>query len=134
MEVSVVSAPSVTSTTPATGSPASSSRARQRRAQLRLDAVEAHFLDRAKAAGGRGEPEDPHQELVGQRFLQRAVGPELGAQELRPRLAVLIGNRHAPRIVQEHGNDILLIDGGTNDERGTEEQKRTTAAPGPAAW
>ena len=71
---SLVSAPSDTSTTPDTGSPASSSRAPSSAgAEPRLRAVERQLVYRIEASGGRREPEHADQEALRQRLDQRAV-------------------------------------------------------------
>ena len=122
-DASLVSAPSVTMTTPATGSPASSSRAPSSAAPS-LVCGPLKFISPAVAhARRRGrEAEDPHEESIRQRFQQGAVGKaELLFDEGASRLPAPVGNLHAPRIVQEHGHDVLLIDGSADDERGTEE-------------
>ena len=63
-----------------------------------------------------------HQELARQRFQQGALGRgELVAHELTARLTVPVRDLHAARIVQQHRDDILLIDCGADDERGTEQ-------------
>ena len=34
---------------------------------------------------------------------------------------VPVANLHAPRVVEQHGDDVLLRDGGLDDQRGTEQ-------------
>ncbi len=79
------------------------------------------------------EAEDSDEESIRQGFQQRAVGQtELLLDEGASRLPAPIGNLHAPRIVQEHGHDVLLIDGRPNDQRGTEETEEDEGQRGHA--
>jgi len=48
------------------------------------------------------------------------------------RRATLVRDLHAAGIVEQHGDDILLIHGGTHDERRTEEAEQDEAKRGDA--
>ena len=95
----------------------------ERRADLRLRAGKGEVLHRIDASRRGREAERPHQEAFGERLQQRArVGGKFLAQELGARLVVgPVGNLHAPRVVQQYGDDVLLRDGGLDDQRWTEE-------------
>ena len=122
-EPSLVSAPSVTSTMPATGSPASSSRTPSSAAPIFVcDPPNVRSFTEFTRPAVDEKRNVAHEELVRQRLHQRAgAGGQLLAQELRARLVVEVGDLHAARVVEQHGDDVLLRDGGLDDQRRPEE-------------
>ena len=106
---SSVSAPSVTITRPASGRPGKLVlRALQRLAELGLRAVERQVAGGADAVGVRRETEDADRVAARQRLHHRAVGREGRVDELATRLAVVIGDAHAARVVQQDAEEVLL--------------------------
>ena len=118
-----MSAPSDTSTTPATGRPASSSRTPSKAApSLVCEPLKVSSLadctreaadEKRKTRTRKRSPSDFSSGAVG--------GAELVLHELAARLPGHIGNLHAARVVEQHGHDVLLVDGGAHDERRAEE-------------
>jgi hypothetical protein len=98
------------------------------RAELGLRARERELLRRLHPRGRRREAEDADEKSIAQRFQQRRRGgAELVLYVLSARLPRHIGDLHAGRIVEQHGDDVLLVDGGAHDERGTEEAEQDEA-------
>ncbi len=83
----------------------------KRFAELGLRAVERQVAGGADAIGVRREAEDTHGVAARQRLHHRAVGREGRADELAPRLAVVIGDAHAARVVQQDAEEVLLRHG-----------------------
>ena len=119
-----MSAPSERSTTPATGSPASSSRTPSSAGPIFVcDAGERQILHRRRRvpastrtgrAGRRNRSESD--------FISGLPGsPNCCRGELGSRLPAPVRNLHAPGIVDEHRHDVLLRHGGADDQRRPEE-------------
>ncbi len=135
-EASDVSAPSVTMTRPASGSPDSSSRARSSASPSFVD-VPSYLSSAARPepAGRRGEAEEPEDEPLLQRLQQRRVdAAQLALHEPAARLAVAVGDEHAARVVDEDAEEILLRNGRLEDQRRpdqAEQQRRDQREPQP---
>ena len=100
-------------------------RAIERRAELRLRARKREFRRRRQALSGRGEAEAPQNEPARQRLEDVAVGGrEMLLHERAARLAVDVRNLHAPRVVDEHAEEVLLGYGGLHDQHGPEEAEQ----------
>ncbi len=100
-------------------------RAVEGNAQPRLRAAERQLVLGVHALRRAREAERPHHELVGEGLHETAVGgAELLPHETRARAIVVIGDLHAARIVEQHGEEVLLRD------RGLDHQHRPEQADG----
>ena len=123
---SAVSAPSLTTTRPASGRPASSCRAPSRAAPSRVcGAGERQVVFGIDPRGGGREPERAHHEFIGQRFQRcRDRRAKFLSDKRRAWTVLVIGNLHAARIVEQHGEKVLLRNRGLDDEHGPEQAQR----------
>jgi hypothetical protein len=86
-----------------------------------LRPVERQVSGRREPLGRRREAERADQESIREPLDHGTVGVrERAADEIRAR-ALLVGELHAARIVDEDAHDVLLRDGGLHDEHGTED-------------
>ena len=110
-------------TRPASGRPASSSRARSSAWPSRV-AVPPYFRSPADAdAVGRGrEAEEPDDEALRQgREQLRIRAVQLLLDERAAWLAVAVGDRHAPRVVDQDAEEVLLRHGRLENQRRPEQ-------------
>ena len=144
----LVSAPSLTTTSPARGTPASCWRAWSSAAASRVLVPEKV---RSCAGGRRRQPareaERPHREALGQGPAQAAVGgAELLLHVGAARLPVHVGDAHAARVVEQHADHVLVRHGGAQhqhrpeqadqqqaDQRGAQGREDHAVAPGQPA-
>ena len=123
-DASLVSAPSVTSTMPATGNPASSSRTPSSAAPILVceppnvrsltEFTRAAVEEKRNVRTRKRSDSDFSSGLV--------LAAELLPEELGARLVVVpVADLHAARVVDEYGDDVLLRDGGLDDQRGPEQ-------------
>ena len=107
----------------------------ERHAQAGLRAGERQLLRIPQAARGGREAEGADDELVREALHHRRLGPELLAGDGAARLARLVGDLHAARVVDQHADEVLLRDGGANHEDRAEEAEEDQRQRGDrAAW
>ena len=126
----LVSAPSLTTTSPASGTPASCWRAWSSAGrQARVGAGEGQIA--APVGAGRQaarEAKRPHREALAQRPAQPAVGgAELLLHVGAARLAVDVGDAHAARVVEQHADDVLVRHGGAQHQHRPEQAQQQQA-------
>ena len=95
--------------------------ARERLADVRSRAGEGAAVGARRALGGRREAEVAEREAAGERRAQAARRAEGVADEGRARRCVVVGNRHAARVVHEHGEEVALGFDGAHDEDGPQQ-------------
>ena len=112
-------------TRPASGRPASSSRARSSAPPIRVvRALVRELGRRLDAIGRRGKAEETEHELLRQRVQQRAVGAERVGDERAARPAVAVGDLQAAGIVEQHAEEILLRHRGLENQRRPQQAER----------
>ena len=99
-------------------------RAIERAAEPRRAAFVLQLARRLDAIGGRGEAEEAKHELLRERVEERPVGAERVGDEGAARAAVAIGDLQAARIVQQDAEEILLRDGGLENQRRPQQAER----------
>src|SRR5262245_4358781 len=120
-DASDVSAPSVTITRPASGKPDSSSRARSS-AWPRCVEVPAYWRSAVCARrSADDENQETQDEALRERLEQLPLLAELLLDERGAGLFVAVRNRHALRVVDEHTQEVLLRDGGLQNDGRTEQ-------------
>jgi len=103
----------------------------QRRAQVGMGSLEGQLLGPLEAGGVGGEPEEAQREAFPQLTEELArLGIEGFAYELAPGDAVLIGELHAPGVVHQNPQEVLLRHHGGEDEGRPEETEEEDGQKG----
>ena len=96
----------------------------ERLAEMRGRAGVLQIARRGHAVGGGRKAEVAEHEPLRERLCERAVRAELLVDEVGARLLVAVRNRHAARVVNQHAEEVLLRDGGAQDQRRAEQAEQ----------